>query len=131
LTHWLALDVAAEALHDAGFADGQGLPRDTTGVLVGNTLTGEFSRAGTLRLRWPYVRRVLDARLRAEGWEEAQRLRFLTRSRRRTRRRSPRSTRRRSRAGSPTRSPGASATTSTWAAAASPSAAPAARRWWR
>ena len=35
-----------------------------TGVLVGNTLTGEFSRADLLRLRWPYVRRVVDAALR-------------------------------------------------------------------
>ncbi|HEX8692703.1 MAG TPA: SDR family NAD(P)-dependent oxidoreductase [Longimicrobium sp.] len=65
--HWLALEVAAEALADAGFADGAGLPRRTTAVLVGNSLTGEFSRAGTLRLRWPYVRRVLAASLRAEG----------------------------------------------------------------
>ena len=28
-------------------------------VVLGNTLTGEFSRANTLRLRWPYVRRVV------------------------------------------------------------------------
>ena len=63
LAHWLALDVASRALADAGFTDGNGLPREATGVLLGNTLTGEFSRANTLRLRWPYVRRVLDAAL--------------------------------------------------------------------
>jgi len=57
--HWLTLDVAAAALEDAGFPEGEGLPRETTGVFVGNTLTGEFSRANTLRLRWPYVRRVV------------------------------------------------------------------------
>jgi enediyne polyketide synthase len=57
--HWLALDVAAAALEDAGFSEGEGLPRETTGVFVGNTLTGEFSRANTMRLRWPYVRRVV------------------------------------------------------------------------
>jgi len=57
--HWLALDVAAAALEDAGFAEGEGLPREATGVFVGNTLTGEFSRANTMRLRWPYVRRVV------------------------------------------------------------------------
>ena len=28
LTHWLALDVAAQALADAGFPMGEGLPRD-------------------------------------------------------------------------------------------------------
>jgi enediyne polyketide synthase len=57
--HWLTLDVAATALEDAGFPEGEGLPRETTGVFVGNTLTGEFSRANTMRLRWPYVRRVV------------------------------------------------------------------------
>jgi enediyne polyketide synthase len=67
MTHWLALDVAAEALADAGFESGDGLPRDTTGVFLGNTLTGEFSRANVLRLRWPYVRRVVGATLAQEG----------------------------------------------------------------
>src|SRR5208282_1573303 len=77
LAHWLALDVAARALADAGFTDGNGLPRETTGVLLGNTLTGEFSRANTLRLRWPYVRRVLDAALVKENWSARQRQPFL------------------------------------------------------
>jgi enediyne polyketide synthase len=77
LTHWLALDVAAAALADAGFADGDGLPREASGVLVGNTLTGEFSRANVMRLRWPYVRRVVAAELGAIGWDEAQQGSFL------------------------------------------------------
>ncbi len=68
LAHWLALEVAAQALADAGFPDAQGLPRDAFGVLVGNSLTGEFSRANLMRLRWPYVRRVLAAALHDEGW---------------------------------------------------------------
>src|SRR5919205_870291 len=42
-----------------GFPAGDGLPHEATGVFVRNTLTGEFSRANTLRLRWPYVRRVV------------------------------------------------------------------------
>lgn len=77
LVHWLALDMAGQALTDAGFPVGEGLPAETTGVLVGNTLTGEFSRANTLRLRWPYVRRTVDAQLRAKGWDKAQRSAFL------------------------------------------------------
>lgn len=77
LAHWLALDVAARALADAGFADGVGLSRDTTGVLVGNTLTGDMSRANLMRLRWPYVRRVLEAALQHQGWEATQRQPFL------------------------------------------------------
>src|SRR5205807_840158 len=77
LAHWLALDVADQAFEDAGMRDSAAVPRETTGVLLGNTLTGEFSRAATLRLRWPYVRRLLDARLHAEQWNEQHRLRFL------------------------------------------------------
>src|SRR5262249_43804064 len=75
----LALDVADKALEDAGFPNGRGLPMETTGVVVGNTLTGEFSRAAAMRLRWPYVRRVVEARLAAEGWERTRRSEFLDR----------------------------------------------------
>ncbi|MDJ0795849.1 MAG: type I polyketide synthase [Calothrix sp. MO_167.B12] len=77
LVHWLALDIAAQALADAGFTDGKNLPRETTGVLLGNTLTGEFSRANSLRLRWPYVRRVVEAQLIQQGMSENERLAFL------------------------------------------------------
>ncbi|HEV2639951.1 MAG TPA: type I polyketide synthase [Actinocrinis sp.] len=72
MTHWLALDTAARALADAGFAQGEGLPRTSTGVVIGNTLTGEFSRANLMRLRWPYVRRTVGAALREQGWGDAE-----------------------------------------------------------
>lgn len=72
LAHWLALDVAAQSLDDAGFPEGEGLPKETTGVFLGNTLTGEFSRANTLRLRWPYVRRVLQGALSERGFTPEQ-----------------------------------------------------------
>jgi len=76
LAQWLALEVAAEALADAGWPEAEGLARDRTAVLVGNTLTGEFSRARVMRLRWPYVRRTFAAALADEGWasEDARRL---------------------------------------------------------
>lgn len=77
LAHWLALDIADQALKDAGLTNGEGLCPETTGVVVGNTLTGEFSRAATLRLRWPYVRRVIDAGLLGEGWDSSRRDGFL------------------------------------------------------
>jgi len=77
LAHWLALDVAGRALADAGFPDGRELPREATGVLLGNTLTGEFSRANALRLRWPYVRRVLEDALEKENWPAGRREKFL------------------------------------------------------
>ncbi|MGQ5260842.1 SDR family NAD(P)-dependent oxidoreductase [Micromonospora sp. ZYX-F-536] len=77
LTHWLALEVAATALADAGFPMGEGLPRERTSVIVGNTLTGEFSRASTLRLRWPYVRRVVATALKDRDWDDDQLADFL------------------------------------------------------
>ena len=49
MTHWLALDVATEALRDAGFENGEGLDRQRVGVILGNSLTGEFTRANTMR----------------------------------------------------------------------------------
>lgn len=63
LVHWLALDVAVQALQDAKLLQASDSERERIGVYVGNSLTGEFSRANLLRLRWPYVRRVIAAAL--------------------------------------------------------------------
>lgn len=57
ITHWLALDVAARAIADAGL-DLQSADRERIGVILGNTLTGEVSRANGLKLRTPHVRRA-------------------------------------------------------------------------
>jgi enediyne polyketide synthase len=65
--HWLALDCAARALRDAGFENGAGLPHQSTGVILGNTLTGDYARSGALQLRWPFVRRVLEDTLTTRG----------------------------------------------------------------
>jgi enediyne polyketide synthase len=62
---WLALETTARALAAAGFVMGEGLTRSRTGVIIGNTLTGDASRATAMRLRWPYVRRVLAESLAA------------------------------------------------------------------
>ncbi len=70
--HWLALETVARALAAAGFPGGAGLPRDRVGVIIGNTLTGDYSRAVGLRLRWPYVRRVLAEALVATDIPAAQ-----------------------------------------------------------
>ncbi|MFF4986606.1 SDR family NAD(P)-dependent oxidoreductase [Streptosporangium saharense] len=77
LTHWLALDTAALALADAGFPGADGLARERTGVIVGNTLTGEFARANLMRLRWPYVRRTVAAALKERDWDDEQLTGFL------------------------------------------------------
>jgi len=77
VAHWLALDVAGRALADAGFPEGEGLPTATTGVVLGNTLTGEMSRSQLLRLRWPYVQRTVAAQLLQAGWSEEESSEFL------------------------------------------------------
>ncbi|WP_414944647.1 SDR family NAD(P)-dependent oxidoreductase [Amycolatopsis sp. cmx-11-32] len=66
-THWLALETAADALADAGFPGGDGLDRDTAGVVLGNSLTGEFTRAATLRLRWPFLADAASTALAGAG----------------------------------------------------------------
>src|SRR4029078_5063723 len=46
------------AIADAVFPEGKGARHETTGVVIGNSLTGEGQRAAGIRLRWPYVRRI-------------------------------------------------------------------------
>jgi enediyne polyketide synthase len=70
--HWLALETAARALDDAGYPAARGLDPDRTAVVIGNSLTGEVTRANTLRLRWPYVRRVLTEALGEAGLPDTQ-----------------------------------------------------------
>ncbi|MEV5830917.1 SDR family NAD(P)-dependent oxidoreductase [Spirillospora sp. NPDC052242] len=72
-THWLALEVAADTLAAAGFPGGRGLDGDRAGVVLGNTLGGEFGRASLLRLRWPYVRRRVEAALAGTSLRPAER----------------------------------------------------------
>ncbi|MGB0904330.1 MAG: polyketide synthase, partial [Mangrovicoccus sp.] len=69
ISHWLALDVAREAVADAGL-DLAAADRSRIGVIIGNSLTGEVSRAEALRLRWPYVEEVLLRSGQAAGLDE-------------------------------------------------------------
>ncbi|MDR2008909.1 MAG: SDR family NAD(P)-dependent oxidoreductase [Bacteroidales bacterium] len=70
--HWLSLDVAFGALKDAGFENGTGLNKETTGVIIGNSLNSEFSRANLLRIRWPYVHKTIEKVLYLKGFERAK-----------------------------------------------------------
>ncbi|MDX1775779.1 MAG: beta-ketoacyl synthase N-terminal-like domain-containing protein, partial [Desulfobulbales bacterium] len=58
IAHWLALEISLRALEDAGYSRNT-VPIDRSGVILGNTLTGEHSRSENMRLRWPYVRKSL------------------------------------------------------------------------
>ncbi|MBE9048955.1 type I polyketide synthase [Nostocales cyanobacterium LEGE 11386] len=66
IVHWLTLEVALKALQDAGYTR-QSVATERSGVILGNTLTGEHTRSQTMRLRWPYVRRALRAAGKAKG----------------------------------------------------------------
>jgi enediyne polyketide synthase len=71
LAHWLALDTARKALRNAGLKLDT-LPRARVGVVLGNSLTGEFSRSHNLRFRWPYVERSLRRALAGNGMPATQ-----------------------------------------------------------
>ena len=79
---WLALETTARALAAAGLAGGSGLDRDRTAVIIGNTLGGDTSRANGLRVRWPYVRRVLTDALAAQELPAGQSRAVLRRAER-------------------------------------------------
>ncbi len=66
IVHWIALEVALRALEDAGYTR-QSTPCDRTGVILGNTLTGEYTRSQSMRLRWPYVSKILKAAATERG----------------------------------------------------------------
>ena len=68
IVQWLALDTALAALEDAGLNFQEMTDKDKTGVIVGNSLTGEFTRSENMRLRWPYVRKVLKKTAQKFDW---------------------------------------------------------------
>ncbi|MGB0678424.1 MAG: SDR family NAD(P)-dependent oxidoreductase [Polyangiales bacterium] len=76
IAHWLALEVALAAVADAGYAK-EALPRERTAVVVGNSLTGEQWRAAIMRLRWPYVARLLGQAAQVAGVYDGAQARLL------------------------------------------------------
>ncbi len=75
IVHWLALATALQAFDHAGLHS-DAVPRDRTGVILGNTLTGEETRSNTLRLRWPFVRKVFRRAAQAHGLSAENRQAF-------------------------------------------------------
>jgi enediyne polyketide synthase len=69
ISHWLALEVAIQALENSPYK-GTNLPNARTGVIVGNTLTGEQTRSSSMRLRWPFIEKTLRAASEASGLDE-------------------------------------------------------------
>jgi enediyne polyketide synthase len=69
--HWLALTTAIEAIKEAG-VDLDAVGRERVGVILGNSLTGEVSRANLLRLRWPYVRQAIVEGAAQTGIQNAE-----------------------------------------------------------
>jgi enediyne polyketide synthase len=65
LTHWLALELAAEAIGPLDNAGG--IMGERTAVVIANTLAGEFSRSALLRLRRPFLDELLEVALQECG----------------------------------------------------------------
>lgn len=63
---WLALQVAIEAMADAGYTRATA-PGIKSGVIFGNTLNGEQSRTNGIRLRWPFIARALREASKRSG----------------------------------------------------------------
>src|SRR5690606_22041612 len=76
IVHWLGLEVALQALEDAGL-DPETLKKTETGVIVGNTLTGEWTRTNAMRTRWPYVEKVLRETAAHRQMDSAQMEAFI------------------------------------------------------
>ncbi len=66
IVQWMALDVALKALEDSGLSL-EKLQKINTGVILGNTLTGEWTRTNAMRMRWPYFAKVLRETGKAQG----------------------------------------------------------------
>ncbi|HPS31565.1 MAG TPA: polyketide synthase, partial [bacterium] len=54
ISHWLALDTASKLLESTPLNNK--IPLDRIGVIIGNSLTGEFSRSFQFKLRWPTIK---------------------------------------------------------------------------
>ena len=63
---WLALDITLKMLEDAGI-EPSSLPKETTAVILGNTLVGDTSRSKYFRLRWPFVQKTLRTTAECAG----------------------------------------------------------------
>lgn len=70
IVHWLALEVALRCMEDAGYSR-ERLKASNTGVVLGNSLTGEWSRSNGLRMRWPFVEKVLKQTASSSGFNPA------------------------------------------------------------
>lgn len=70
-THWLALETALDAVADAGEAFGRA-DRARTGVVVGNSLTGEGPRNVAVQTRWPFFEHLLRASAAATGLDRRE-----------------------------------------------------------
>jgi enediyne polyketide synthase len=57
ISHWLALDTAHKLLEPNNFS--KDLDNERTGVIIGNSLTGEFSRSHYIKFRWPTIKERL------------------------------------------------------------------------
>ncbi len=77
IVHWLSLEVALKALSDANYTKQQ-VKGSNTAVILGNTLTGEWSRSNSMRTRWPFVHKVFKKSAQMHDMDDSQLAAFLS-----------------------------------------------------
>ena len=66
IAHWLALWACDKAIKDARL-DLPNIQGEKVGVVIGNSMTGEFFRTAVLQFRWAYVERTIRRSLASLG----------------------------------------------------------------
>jgi enediyne polyketide synthase len=76
ISHWLALDTTKK-LFDNLKHDLETIDKDRVGVILGNSLAGEFTRSHYLALRLPYLQRSLEEYLFLNNFSKNQIKQFV------------------------------------------------------
>ncbi len=76
LSQWLALDTSKQ-LFDRVKINLESLDKSRIGIILGNSLTGEFSRSHNMALRVPFIRRTLEQYLILNKFSQSQAEQFV------------------------------------------------------
>jgi acyl transferase domain-containing protein len=74
---WLALDMTIKMFEDANI-NIETLPKETTGVILGNTMVGDVTRPKYFRARWPFIRKSLRVTAEKSGMQASDILKLET-----------------------------------------------------
>lgn len=76
MAHWMALDTAAQLFERLNL-DLDAIDKNRVGIILGNSLAGEFSRSHNIALRLPYLQRALEEYLKLNKFSQGQAEQFV------------------------------------------------------